>query len=189
MIAQVTGTVVRKETNWLIVDVHGVGYRVFVTTYTSNQLSKGALITLSTHMAVKQDALDLYGFMDDIELIMFEKLLTLPGVGPKSAMGILSTATVETLLHAITEEDPAYLTRMAGIGKKSAEKIVQGLKDKVEGIAPSRKSVGRQEEADIIEAIMALGYTMHEARDAVRELPETVVGVELRIKAALKALH
>lgn len=186
MIARISGMVSHKRETWLIVDVGGLGYQVFATPHTLHTTEPGRPLSLFTHLAVKQDALTLYGFAEELELLLFEKLLTLPGIGPKSAMSIIGTATAETLIHAISEQDPEYLVRMAGMGKKNAEKIVRGLEDKIAGLSTKEQTPRFKEESDVVEAIVGLGYSMQEAREAARAVPETVVGIPQRIRAALK---
>lgn len=189
MISKITGILAATGSNWALVDVHGVGYKVFTTPTNLYGLALGGACSYWTYLAVRDDALDLYGFADETELSFFNKLLTLPGVGPKSALGILAVASVETLLKAISDENPTYLTKMSGIGKKSAEKIVQGLKDKIEGFVVPDRSPRLQEESDLVEAITALGYSTNEARDAAKQVPESVVGIGERVKAVLKILN
>lgn len=188
MISKITGIALSTSPTWVLVDVHGVGYKVFTTPANLLGVTLGGAASYWTYLAVREDALDLYGFSEQVELDFFHKLLTLPGVGPKSALSILGSASVETLVKAIADENPVYLTKMSGIGKKSAEKIVQGLKDKIDGFVLPEKSSRMQEESDIVEAITALGYSVIEARDAAKFIPDDVVGIGERVKAALKIL-
>ncbi len=188
MISKITGLVGGLGPNWVLVDVHGVGYKIFTTPHNLLDLGDGTACRFWTYLAVRDDALDLYGFAEDTDLAFFNKLLSLPGVGPKSALGILAVASVEVLLKSIADENPTYLAKMSGLGKKSAEKIVHGLKDKIDGFTLPERSPRLQEESDLVEAITALGYSSEEARNAAKFVPQEIVGLGPRIKAALKIL-
>lgn len=188
MISRISGTLAHTSPTWALVDVQGVGYKVFTTPGNLALLPLGEPCSFWTHLAVRDDALDLYGFTEQADLDFFGKLLTLPGIGPKSALGILAVAPVEVLVQAISEENPQYLTKMTGLGKKNAEKIVQGLKDKLDGFTLPARSPRLQEEADVVEAITALGYSLTEARDAAKQIPSDILGIGDRVKAALKLL-
>jgi holliday junction DNA helicase RuvA len=188
MIAQIEGSLSHIGETFAIVAVHGIGYRVNMAKDTLLGLSEGDNIFLWTYLAVREDALDLYGFLSQNDHKMFEKLLTLPGVGPKTAMGFLSSASVETLCKAVSSQDAGYLAKMSGIGKKSAEKIIAGLKDKLDKFDSTEKDLQIHDEADAIEAIKSLGYSLQESRDALRALPQDICGVGNRVKAALKYL-
>lgn len=188
MIASIEGIVATvTETNAIVV-VHGVGFRIALTKDALLGLVEGEAIHLRTHLAVREDALDLYGFLAESDLMMFEKLLTLPGIGPKSALSILSAASTETLEKAIVSQDAEYLTKVSGIGRKSAEKIVAGLKDKVTRQIHTDQEPRLKDEADTLEAIKSLGYSLQDARNALHEIPADIVGVSNRVKAALKYL-
>jgi Holliday junction DNA helicase RuvA len=188
MIAQIEGSVSYVGETFVILNVQKVGFRVNLTKDTLLGLAEGDIVLLWTYLAVREDALDLYGFLTQEEHRMFEKLLTLPGVGPKSALGFLSSASVETLHKAVAGQDAQYLTEVSGIGRKSAEKIVAGLKDKMEQMEEAEENPRLREEADAIEAIKSLGYTAHDARQALRGQPKEILGVSNRVKAALKYL-
>jgi Holliday junction DNA helicase RuvA len=136
---------------------------------------------------VRETALDLYGFVGEREQGLFEKLLTVSGIGPKSALGILDLASVETLHSAIVSGNAAYLTSVSGIGKKTAEKIVLELKDKMgAAISASGEAVSGDHEA--LEAMHALGYSQSEAREALRKVPASVMGSSDRIREALRII-
>src|SRR3989344_8413746 len=131
MISYVSGTVIEKSTRFVVVDVGGVGYRVFVTEDTLRLLKIGVAATLKTHHSVREDTEELFGFLDEEDLKLFELLLGVPGIGPKTALNILNVATPETLRRSIISNETAYLTKISGIGKKTAEKIVLELKEKL----------------------------------------------------------
>ncbi|MFA7309888.1 MAG: Holliday junction branch migration protein RuvA, partial [Candidatus Paceibacterota bacterium] len=144
-------------------------------------------VALWTYLAVREDALDLYGFSHEEELRFFELLLSVSGIGPKSALAVLDIASVETLRSAISAANANYLTTVSGIGKKTAEKIVLELKDKMPKGAPGSASALRGDQ-EALEAMRALGYSASEARDALREVPVEIEGGSDRLRAALKLL-
>lgn len=186
MIAHLSGTVLSVRPTHLVLDVAGVGYKVAGAPATLALAKVGAPLSLSIYTAVRDDAIDLYGFPDESELGLFELLLTVSGVGPKTAMGVVGGATAETIREGIASGDPAYLSKMAGIGKKLAEKIVVELKDKVGdlGAGATAASGGA---ATAIEALAALGYSESDARNAVAKLDRTLSTEEI-VRQALKAL-
>jgi holliday junction DNA helicase RuvA len=144
---------------------------------------------LYTHLAVRENALDLYGFALRDELSMFEHLITIPKIGPKSAMQVLSQADVALLTTAIVKNDATYLSKMSGISKKTSEKIVSELQSKFEDVVLESGETGMQgEDADIVDALIALGYSQKDARDALLKLPQEMRGTNARIKEALKQL-
>lgn len=189
MIGHLSGTVSLVSHHFLILDVSGVGYKVYASPDTLLPLSKDDIASLFIHTAVRENALDLYGFSTHAELTFFELLITISGIGPKSALGILSVAPVDTLKKAISASDPSYLTQVSGIGKKSAEKIVIELRDKLSGgIMEEGVSGMMKEETDALAALATLGYTTTEARDALKDIPDDITGTDMRIKEALRRL-
>jgi Holliday junction DNA helicase RuvA len=190
MIAHITGTVALRGNSYVIIDVEGVGYKIFATPETILGISDTSdTTTLHTHMAVRETAMDLYGFRTRTELEFFELLITISGIGPKSALGILSVAPVDTLKKAVASGDTSYLTKVSGIGKKNAEKIVLELRDKLAGgVSFEQNTTGLREEADAIEALQALGYSVVEAREALKDIPTDIVGTNKRVAEALKQL-
>ncbi len=187
MIASLTGQVTRKDGHGIVLDVHGVGYRVYVVKEHLEKLQVGAEVVLLTYLAVRETALDLYGFENEETLNYFELLITVPGIGPKSALTILSLATPEVLRRAILADDTTYLTRLSGIGRKSAEKIIVTLKDKLGGLETGESSMVAQE-VEALEALQALGYTLAEARTALKKIPAEALDTGDKVKAALKML-
>ena len=174
---------------FLLVDVNGVGYKVALSTHAHDILSQDGFtkeVSLFTHLAVRENALDLYGFLDQEELSFFEMLIGISGIGPKGALAILSLATPETLRQSIAQGDSTYLTKVSGIGKKTAEKVMLELKDKVGKLDPGGS--GLREESDAVEALKSLGYSLSEARDALKHVGGNAEGTEARVKAALKLL-
>lgn len=188
MIGHLEGRIIHTDPAFIIISAGGVGYKVFVTMGVRESISDTSeSIALWTYLAVRETALDLYGFANKKELDLFEKLLTVSGVGPKSALSILSVTSVDTLAHAITSGDTSHLTSISGIGAKAASKIVLELKDKItyDGAASTESM---KEDMDVLEALKALGYREHDARDAIKDIPTDITGTSNRVTEALKLL-
>ncbi len=181
MIRQIRGTVLSIEPTGVIVDVHGFG--VLVCLPAPESCTVGSEVTLRTYMAVKQDGIELYGFTDPADLRFFELSLCVSGVGPKTALSLLRRASRESLEKAIASRDVEYLTRVVGLGKKAAEKLVVEISEKLS----VGEGSGTGEDAEVFDTLVALGYTEREARKAVNGIPSTVAGKEARLKAALSA--
>jgi Holliday junction DNA helicase RuvA len=191
MISRISGRIEEVGANYIVVDTGGIGYKAFVTADALHGLKNGASVRLFTHLAVREDAQDLYGFMKRGELDFFELLITVSGIGPKSALNILSLASAETLAGAIRTGSTAHLTKISGIGKKTAEKIVLELKDKVGAVdmtGGDDRSAAISHDLDAIEALRALGYDADEAREALKKVGKDVMDVGAKVKAALKVL-
>lgn len=172
-----------------MVKAGGIGYKIFVGPETIRKSpEKGETIKLWTHQYVREDALELYGFLHYAELELFELLISISGIGPKGGLGVLAIAPVDTLKKAIAAGDTSYLTRVSGIGKKMAEKIVLELKEKLAGRGVSIEAPELKDEADALDAMMALGYTQREAREALGQVSSEIQSVEKRVRAALKKL-
>lgn len=181
MIRRIHGTVLSIEPAGLIVDVSGWG--VFVAVAAPPQFEVGSDVNLITHLAVKQDGMELYGFPNQDDLRFFELTLSVSGVGPKTAMALLRRAPRESLEAAIGKRDIAYLTRMAGLSKKAAEKLVVEIGEKIGLIENGAEG----QDAEVFDTLVALGYTEREARKAVAGIPSSVEGKEARLKAALSS--
>ena len=188
MISQLFGTVIHKDERYMVLDVHGVGYKVFASGETIEKSPTSEPIRIWTHMVVREDAMDLYGFPTKDEIEFFEMLIGISGIGPKSALSILNLATIATLKKAIATGDSTYLTKVSGIGKKNAEKIVLELKDKLIYSAEEDGSASRSYEGDSLEALKALGYNEREAREALKKVPREVTDTSECVKHALKIL-
>lgn len=185
MIAKLIGEVVDVRVAQIVIQVGGVGYLVAVTHGSGYAL--GTTISIHTYLAVRENALDLYGFSTLKELTMFEQLIKLPKIGPKTALQILSQADIATLMEAVRTDDPIYLTKMSGIGKKSAEKIVAGLKDVFDtNDFTTEQSPSHQGDADVVDALITLGYSQRDALAAVQKIPGDITETNARIKHALK---
>jgi holliday junction DNA helicase RuvA len=187
MIGALAGTVRYKDLHSLVVDVNGVCYKVSVPTEVTLEALPSSPIFLWTHLAVRENALDLYGFLEKEVLEVFELLITISGIGPKTALGILNVATPAMLRQAVATGETSYLTRVSGIGKKNAEKIVLELKDKLK-ISEVDKTMDTRTEGDALEALVSLGYSERDAREALKQVPKEVAGAAERVKAALKNL-
>jgi len=189
MIAKLTGIVSDIGPRYAVIDVGGVGYKVFVTDDTIHHLKKGDEVSLLTYLAVREDALDLYGFPLKKEKEFFELLIGVSGIGPKSALNILSLVSAETLETSIRSGSVAHLVKVSGIGKKTAEKIVLELKDKLGGIEGGGEfTAGMSSDMDAIMALQALGYDADDAREAMKKVAKDVLDIGAKVKAALKEL-
>ena len=184
MIGSLRGPISARNDKFIIIETGGVGYRVSVSPDILSKTHIGKEIFLLIHTHVREDALDLYGFESENDLVLFEMLLGVSGIGPKSALGILSIASIDTLRQAIGTGDTSYLTKVSGIGRKTAEKIVIELRDKI-GMGTGDAAL--QEELDALEALKSLGYSQAEAREALKKVaPGT--DTNSKIREALKIL-
>ena len=188
MIGRITGTLAEKSPPLVLIDVHGVGYEVDVPMSTFYNLpALGEKVTLLTHFVVREDAQALFGFLSGPERATFRELVKISGVGPRTALAILSGLSVNELAQAVSLQDGARLVKVPGIGKKTAERLLLELKGKLAPeLAPRAHAVGDSQN-DIVQALMALGYNEREALAALKALPADV-GVSEGIKLALKAL-
>jgi Holliday junction DNA helicase RuvA len=189
MIGKLTGRLSGNGTDGVVlVEVGGVGYCVRTPLLALDILkNSGSDVSLFIHTAVREDALDLYGFPTEEELLFFKQLMSVSGIGPKTALSILNVADVASLKRAIAAGDSVMLTKVFGIGKKSAERLVVELRDKLTTEAAARGvAVGAGDDAEVVEALMALGYRADEARRALKDAGG--VTVHERLAAALKYL-
>lgn len=187
MIGHLEGKVSAVRPGFAIISASGVGYKVFATRELLLTLKQDQEASLWTHLAVRESILDLYGFSGEEELRLFELLLTVSGIGPKSALAILDLSSVETLRSAISASNASYLTKVSGIGKKTAEKIVLELRDKV-GASAEGSDAALHGDEEALEAMRALGYSQGEARDALRKVPPEVERSNERLREALRIL-
>lgn len=189
MIARLEGIIVYKDEKSLIIDVSGVGYKLSVTAESLGNAVLGEHTSFWVYTAVRENSIDLYGFKNTNELSFFELLLDVSGIGPKSALSILVIASIDTLKRAIATGDTSYLNKVSGIGKKTAEKIVVELRDKLSAYKSEDGAGSLKDESDILEALKSLGYSQTQARDALKEVPPEVIGTNARIKEALRILN
>ncbi|MBX3014700.1 MAG: Holliday junction branch migration protein RuvA [Caldilineaceae bacterium] len=191
MIRSVRGIVLQQGKGYLVIEIGaaagGLGLRVFTPENTSAQYQSGASVVLYTYLQVREDALSLYGFTTEDELATFELLLGVNGVGPRVALATLNTLSPDMLRMAIANDEPALVARVPGVGKRTAQKIVLDLKDKVATPAGSLGGLVQLSNVDseVIDALTSLGYSVVEAQRAVQKLPKEAVGVEERLRLAL----
>ncbi len=185
MISHIRGTVLHLDLKYIVIETSGIGYKVSVTPETVTNLThhNGKEVTLWTYLVIRDDAHTLYGFGSREELDLFEILISVSGIGPKTALGILSTAPHAHIIEAIGSGDPVYLSKSTGIGKKNAEKIILELRDKIgEGSIGLGASAG-----DALEALTALGWSDRDAREALQATDRNA-SVPERVTQALKRL-
>ena len=188
MIGRLAGQLAEKNPPRILIDCHGVGYEVWVPMSTFYQLpALGERLTLLTHFVVREDAQLLYGFGSEAERAAFRELVKVSGIGPRMALAVLSGMSVADLGQAITAQDAARLTKVPGIGKKTAERLLLELKGKLGADLGRPRAPAGAAEADILQALLALGYNDKEAAAALKALPPEV-GVSEGIRLALKAL-
>jgi holliday junction DNA helicase RuvA len=189
MIGRLTGTLAEKSPPHILLDCHGVGYEVDVPMSSFYNLpGLGETVTLLTHFVVREDAQQLFGFLTPQERSTFRELIKISGVGPRTALSILSGLSAAELAQAVAQQQAARLVKVPGIGKKTAERLLLELKGKLApdvGAGPA--TVANDNQADIVQALVALGYNEREAGAALKALPPDV-GVSEGIKLALKAL-
>ncbi len=191
MIAYLSGKLIHqsaflKKDNFVVIEAGGVGYKVFILDRILNGLTLGQNLTVHIYTQVAETVLDLYGFATREELDFFELLLTISGIGPRSAMDILRKAKINDLVQAVETGNFQVLSKVSGIGPKTAEKIVIGLKDKLAGGYTSDNSAWDRGFGDALEALISLGYSAVDARDALSQVKATDAGD--KIKEALKLL-
>lgn len=187
MIAKLQGKIDFIRDNYVVVNVGGVGYKVFVTVHTFGKVAGMQNVEFYVHTYVREDILALYGFVDMAELDMFELLISISGIGPKAAMGILAIADPKTISMAVLNEDPSVLTRVSGVGKKIAQRVILELKNKITDM-PLHEKVQLESDNDAFEALVAMGYSISESRDALKQIPRDIKDVGERVKMALKGL-
>lgn len=178
MIRQIRGVVLAVEPLGAVVEVAGFGVFVYLTT--PDEAQTGTEQVFHTYLAVRQDGVDLYGFPSPDDRAFFELILTVPNVGPKTALSILRRASAEALMGAIAKRDVDYLTRIVGLGKKTAEKMIVELFEKA-----GKGGAHSDADTEVFDTLVALGYTEREARTALTHVPASIIGKDARLKAAL----
>ncbi len=187
MIARLEGKVVSKKEDFLVVMVGGLGFKVFVSAEALEKAKEGDEISLFTFLAVRENALELFGFLSERELEFFMLLISVSGIGPKGAMRILDQATPGELQGSILEADSSILTKVSGIGTKTAERIILELKNKL-GKLPSTETQNSKKDLDALEALVSLGYSSGETRQALKSLKGEEMTTEERVRQAIKFL-
>ena len=185
MITLVRGEITYVGKNFAEVASGSIGYKIFCLGKALGAYSVGQEVEIFTHLHVRDDALELYGFQTREERDFFEILIGISGIGPKSATGILAAAPLGLLKKAIASGDTSVLTKVSGIGQKTAQRVVLELQGKFEHEAMPGEL---REGGDVIDALVGLGYTYFQAQQALREVPESIGGVENKVKEALKLL-
>ncbi len=190
MINLLQGLVERQTEKFIVINVAGVGYKVFCPRQMLDRVAKiGQEVKIWTHLCPKENVWELYGFLSYNDLEFFELLITISGIGPKTALNILSVVSVDDLEEAIVLGNENVLARASGISKKTAQKIILELKSKVKKIAKSPSEHSRVvDDIEAIDALVSLGYRLAEGRRALDAVPDNIAGLENRVKEALKRL-
>lgn len=190
MIAHIKGEIAEKFNNSVIVDVHGVGYEITLTALDYDNVKLGDEIKFYTYHSIRENAEELYGFSSLAAKKLFELLISVQGIGPKAAIAILSLAAPEEVRNAIANADAAFVSKASGVGKKSAERVIVDLRDKVGipshyGATEIIATPGKNEPDEALDALIALGFPLKEATAALEKVDKSL-SVEERIKLALK---
>jgi Holliday junction DNA helicase RuvA len=187
MISSIKGKIEYIKGNFAVVLVNDIGYKVFSTPYALGKIAGKDEVSFFVHTYVREDTLALYGFLSFEELEMFELLISITGIGPKAAIGILTIATPRTIKTAILNEDATILTKVSGIGKKTADRVILELRNKISDLPQGDKD-DAVIDSDAIEALMTMGYNVTEAREALKIVPSEIKDISQKIKLALKNL-
>jgi Holliday junction DNA helicase RuvA len=188
MIATLRGEIIQIEDNAFIVEVGGIGLRVFVPAPLRGRMKAGEGVSLYTHLVVREDALSLYGFESQAERDLFHMLLGVDGVGPKVSLSVLSTLTLDAVQRAVLADESEILARVPGVGKKTAQKILLHLHDRLKPAdALAKLAALSDKDGEVLAALTALGYSVVEAQTAIQSLPKDAPeGVEERLRLALQ---
>lgn len=188
MIGYITGKPLFENNGNIIIDVRGVGYTIACTHQTKSLVLTQNESSLYIHTIVRETALDLYGFETETDLYFFRKLLDVSGIGPRSALGIIGLASTDTLYQAIMNNNIDFLTSVPGIGKKTAERMCVELRDKLKDYTGNTETKTKEGDQDVIDALVALGYTAGQAHQALSKIETESSDVNQKIKAALSLL-
>lgn len=187
MFYSIEGILVKKSDKFIVVENHGLGFRIFVSQETNAKLPKlGETAKLFLHHHVKEDAMDLYGFLQKEEMELFEMLISVSGIGPKTALGLIGLSSVENLKTAIVSGKADFLHRAPGIGQKTAERIILELKSKLSEESGDGSKL--ESDMELEDALVDLGYDKSVSRQAIKKIPEGIIDSEKRLKEALKLL-
>ena len=189
MIGFLRGKLILLQRPFVIIDVHGVGYKVLVPESVYSKLTKEKEVRIFIYTHVREDALDLFGFLEAEDLQLFESLLTVSGIGPKTALNIFSFGERKDIIEAIIKGDVTFFTSVPRLGTKNAQKIIIELKNKM-GAGQDLDLSGKDllENAEVVQALKNFGFSVSEAQKAVREVKKDGISTEERIRLALKAL-
>ncbi len=187
MIHSLFGKISEKRQNFFTINVGGIFYKIYASENTLKNVSVSeADSRIFTHLNVKEDALDLYGFLTESELNIFEKLISISGIGPKSAMSVLGLGKIDQIVTAINEGKADLLTRASGVGKKTAERIVLELKGKLDLPVSSQTLTLMESDLELEETLVTLGYSKLEAKNIVSKINPKTTGFKERLKEALR---
>jgi len=191
MISYLKGNIIYKNNSYLILDVSGVGYGIYLSEKLLQEARVNTEEAFYIYQQVRENALNLYGFRAAADLELFEMLLSVSGVGPKSALGVLSVATSQEVIQSIARGDSLLLTKVSGIGQKTAERLVLELKNKIAKLGGQslNDTYSASSGSDEIDALIALGYSLLEAREALRSISPSIIDSGARIKEALKNMR
>lgn len=192
MIAYLAGKIKFNSDNFVVIENNGIGYKVFAPTEVCLKAKSGNEIELYIHQHVREDALQLFGFRSYDELKLFEQLISVSGIGPKTAMAVFAEAKIQDIVSAIVNADASILKRVSGIGAKTAERIILELKNKVAasiGLAKVKTKEELGADSDAIEALVSLGYSTNQAREALKTVDPSIADVTERVRAALKEIR
>lgn len=189
MLSYIKGAVLSKTGKSIVLLNNNIGYKIFLLAKLLDKIKPGAELELHTHLRHTEDNMSLFGFATLEELQFFELLLTISGVGPKSALGILEVARPADVKKAILRDDPAILYKVAGVGKKTAERIVVELKNKLDRLPLDEKEIKLDDsDMEVFDALASLGYSDSQIRQTLKRLPDETKKTEDKIKRALKIL-
>lgn len=189
MISSITGTLTQVADHYAVVETSGLGFKVFLSERAMRGLPRpGASVTFATFLYAREDRVEFYGFLSAEDLRLFELLITVSGVGPRSALAIFEVGERAEILAAIRQGRPDLLTRAAGVGRKTAERIVLELREKVKAVSAARTVAAMDQDQDLLEALTNLGYRREHAKSALERVPHEVVGFENRLRRALQLL-
>lgn len=191
MIAYIKGKIISKSESTVVVENHGIGYKVFVPAGLWEKMIEGQVVEFFIYHQVKEDGQNLFGFAARAELELFEKLVSVSGIGPKTALNVLAAATAQDIKSAIINQDASILRKVSGIGAKTAERIILELKNKIAGligVGGIKSSEELEADSDTVEALMSLGFSGNEVREALKRIDKGIEDSGEKVKAALRLL-
>jgi holliday junction DNA helicase RuvA len=189
MIARLCGIFAGRVDDAIVVDVSGVGFRVHVTRgFCARQCQEGEAVTLHVYTHIRENDISLYGFEEAEERELFQMLLSVNGIGPRTALACLSTLSPEVMRRAVASGEAEVFTRIPGIGPKTAQRMMLDLKDRVGDLVASGVRLATGPDREVVEALMALGYSASEAQSALGGVPDDVTSLDQRIVAALRQM-
>ena len=189
MIYSLSGELKNRKGNFVFIGLGGMTFKVMTPSTSEGRLpKKGKQVTFYTFLHIREGGADLYGFLSEVELSFFESLISVSGIGPKSAVSILSVAPVEQLMAAVSKGEAELLQKSSGVGKKTAQRIILELKDKVVVEGDERTVEIMQTDSDVYEALVNLGYSRGAAKDVLNEIDKSLEGTGDRLRDALKKI-